>query len=102
MNSYEALYILDIQGKDEGLKEAMDQIEQDIQSLGGTVSGSQKMDRRKFENVAGKLDAGFYLGMNFTLDPAKIDELKTRLKLNNLVYRQFYLRSKPLKETVAA
>jgi small subunit ribosomal protein S6 len=102
MNQYEALYILDIQGKDEGLKEAMDQIEAEITALGGRVTNTQKMDRRKFENVAGHLDAGFYLGVSFDLDPSKVSSLRQKLSLNDKVYRQFILKAAADKAAAAA
>lgn len=91
MRKYEALYILDIQGREEGVKEMIDQIETEIKALGGRVLGSQKMDRRKFEAAAGRLDAGYYLGLNIEMPPAKRAELQEHLKLNDKIYRQFYL-----------
>jgi len=102
MNQYEALFILDIQGKDEGLNEVIEVLEKEIKTLGGTVIGTQKMDRRKFEHVAGRLDAGFYLGVNFQLDPSKMDALRQKLSLNDSIYRQFILKSEPKAETANA
>jgi small subunit ribosomal protein S6 len=93
-SSYEGLYILNIQGKDEGLKEAMDSIEKEIQSLGGKVTGVQKMDKRKFERLSGDLDSGFYVNFQFLIDPDKVDALRQKLTLNEVVYRQFYLKQK--------
>jgi small subunit ribosomal protein S6 len=90
--SYDGLYILNIQGKEEGLKESIDSIEKEIGSLGGKVNGTQKMDKRKFERVAGKLDSGFYVNVQFTLAPEKTETLRQKLSLNPLIYRQFYLR----------
>jgi len=101
MNFYEGLFILDIQGKDEGLKEALTVLEKEIESLGGDVKGTQKMDKKKFERVAGNLDSGYYVNVLFKLDPSKLDSLQKKLKLNSVVYRQFYLR-KEEPETVAA
>jgi small subunit ribosomal protein S6 len=92
MNRYDGMFILDVQGKDEGLKELLDQIEKEITTLGGRVHGSQKMDRRKFERVSDKLESGFYVNINFELDPAKVQTLQGKLKLNALVFRQFFLR----------
>lgn len=90
--SYDGLYILNIQGKEEGLKESIDSIEKEISSLGGKVNGTQKMDKRKFERVAGKLDAGFYVNVQFNLASDKAETLRQKLSLNPLIYRQFYLR----------
>ena len=92
MNHYDGMFILDVQGKDEGLKELLDQIEKEITVLGGRVHGSQKMDRRKFERVAEKMESGFYVVINFELAPEKLQILQGKLKLNSLVFRQFFLK----------
>lgn len=102
MNFYEGLFILDIQGKDEGLKEALTSVEKEITNQGGKIKGTQKMDRKKFERIAGNLDAGFYINILFHLDPSKLTELQKKLKLNALVYRQFYLKKEETAEVLAA
>jgi len=56
MNNYDGLFILDIKGKDEGLKEAIEAIEKEIESFGGKINGTQKMDRKRFERMAGDLE----------------------------------------------
>ncbi|MEZ0297185.1 MAG: 30S ribosomal protein S6 [Candidatus Methylacidiphilales bacterium] len=103
---YEGLYILNIQGKEEGLKEAIELIEREVAHQGGRVYGIQKMDRRKFERQADKLDSGFYVNVQFTIDPAILLTLQNRLKLNEVVYRQFYIvkdsEPAPVKEEAAA
>jgi len=90
--NYDGLYILNIQGKDEGLKEAIDTIEKEITTLGGKITGTQKMDKRKFERTAGKIDSGFYVNIQFSLPEEKVEPLRQKLTLNSVVYRQFYLR----------
>ena len=92
MKNYDGLFILNIQGKDEGLKEAIDTIEKEITTLGGTVSGTQKMDRKRFERESGDLDSGFYVNVQFRLAPDKLEQLRVKLTLNEVVYRQFYLK----------
>jgi small subunit ribosomal protein S6 len=98
MNNYDGLFILNIQGKDEGLKEAIETIEKDIESFGGKITGTQKMDRKRFERNAGDLDSGFYVNVQFSLAPDKLEPLRVKLSLNEIVYRQFYLK----QEAVAA
>ena len=98
MNNYDGLFILNIQGKDEGLKEAIESIEKEIETAGGKITGTQKMDRKRFERMAGDLDSGFYVNVQFSLLPEKIEPLRLKLSLNEVVYRQFYLK----QETVAA
>ena len=48
--------------------------------------------------MAGDLDSGFYVNVQFSLLPEKIEPLRVKLSLNEIVYRQFYLK----QETVAA
>ena len=98
MNNYDGLYILNIQGKDEGLKEAIEAIEKEIEGFGGKINGTQKMDRRRFERVAGEIDSGFYVNVQFSVEPDKVEPLRAKLALNEIVYRQFYLK----QEAVAA
>ena len=98
MNNYDGLFILNIQGKDEGLKEAIESIEKEIVGFGGKITGTQKMDRKRFERMKGDLDSGFYVNVQFSLDADKVEPLRAKLALNEIVYRQFYLK----QETVAA
>jgi small subunit ribosomal protein S6 len=101
MKNYDGLFILNIQGKDEGLKEAIDSIEKEIAGLGGKINGTQKMDRKRFERAPSDIDSGFYVNVQFSLAPDKLDVLRDKLALNEVVYRQFYLvQHKP--EAVAA
>jgi len=98
MNNYDGLFILNIQGKDEGLKEAIESIEKEIEGFGGKINGTQKMDRKRFERLKGDLDSGFYVNVQFSLVPEKLEPLRVKLTLNEIVYRQFYLK----QEAVAA
>lgn len=98
MKNYESTFILDIQGKEDGVDAAIADIKSTIEALGGKVSGTQRMGRRKFERQAGKLDQGYYLGVSFQLAPGKLSELKAKFQFDERVHRQFYLA----KETKAA
>lgn len=92
--TYDALYILDIQAKEDSLKEMIEQIEKTITQLGGKVISLQKMDKRKFERVATKIDSGYYLNMGIELSPHALKELEAKLKNNPSVFRQFYVKRK--------
>ena len=104
MNSYDGLYILDGQEKpgtkEDPIKISLDAIEKEITALGGNVTGTQKMDRRRFERIAEDVDSGFYVNVQFSLAPDKLVTLQQRLKLGKGVFRQFYLKAK--LEAVAA
>ncbi len=98
MKNYDGLFILNIQGKDEGLKEAIESIEKEIEGFGGKINGTQKMDRKRFERASSDIDSGFYVNVQFSIAPDKLEALRQKLSLNEVVYRQFYLK----QEAVAA
>jgi len=105
MKKYDALFILDIQGREENVNDMIEEIEKEIKGASGKVIGTKKMDRRKFESVAGHLDSGYYLGVDFEMAPDKLEALRSKLSLNSKIYRQFYLRTAlnaPQKEATAA
>ncbi|MGD9896565.1 MAG: 30S ribosomal protein S6 [Candidatus Methylacidiphilaceae bacterium] len=95
---YDGLYILNVQGKDENVKEAIDALESTIRSEGGEVLGCQKMDRRRFERVAQQVEFGFYVNLIFSLEPSRIAALAEAQEAHSFLLRQFYLRKKHAPE----
>ena len=99
-NRYEALLVLDTQGRDDTLKEVVDRLEAEFQKEGAEIEQVQKMDRRPFSYVAGKLDAGHYVNFVFHADPQLITKLRSKFKLDPEVYRQHFQRLKATSEKV--
>jgi small subunit ribosomal protein S6 len=97
-NRYEALLVLDTQGRDDTVKDVVDRLEAEFQKEGAEIEQVQKMDRRPFSYVAGKLDAGFYVNFIFHADPQLITKLRSKFKLDPEVYRQSYLKLRPKVE----
>src|SRR6266850_6922936 len=91
-NRYEALLVLDTQGRDDTVKDVVERLEAEFQKEGAEIEQVQKMDRRPFSYVAGKLDAGFYVNFVFHADPQLITKLRSKFKLDPEVYRQSYQR----------
>lgn len=88
MKRYEGLFILDTAGKEEGLKETIDKISDEITSAGGKVETVQKMDKRNFSRVADKkYTAGFYVNVIFEGQPALVEQLRHRFAANQDVFR---------------
>src|SRR5258708_39429359 len=71
-NRYEALIVLNTQGKEDSIKEIVDRLESEFQKEGAEIEQVQKMDKRQFAYVAGPLDAGFYVNFVFHADPQLI------------------------------
>jgi ribosomal protein S6 len=98
---YEGLFILNLSGKEEGVKDALDKISADISAAGGKVETVQKMDKKAFSRVADKKhSAGFYANIIFAGTPAIIKQLHTKFSLSDEVFRVLFTESpepKPAK-----
>jgi len=101
MNRYEALLILNIKGGDDAVKETIERLEGEFTKEGAKIESVQKMDRRHFSYVKGKLDSGFYVNFIFAGTPAVLAKLNAKFKLDAEVYRQDY-KKLAAKKAVAA
>ncbi|HXX42579.1 MAG TPA: 30S ribosomal protein S6 [Chthoniobacterales bacterium] len=112
-NRYEALFVLNTQGKEESAHDIVGRLESEFKKEGAEVEQVQKMDKRQFSYAAGPLDAGFYVNFVFQADPQLITKLRSKFKLDHEVYRQHYQRlgekrepkekkQKPAKKVAAA
>jgi small subunit ribosomal protein S6 len=106
-NRYEALLVLNAEGKEDAIKDIVDRLESEFQKEGAEIEQVQKMDKRQFSYVAGKLDAGHYVNFVFHADPQLITKLRSKFKLDPEVYRQHYQRlgerpERPAKKLAAA
>lgn len=95
---YEALLVLNAQGKEDTIREIIDRLESDFQKEGAQIEQVQKMDKRHFSYVAGSIDAGYYVNIIFDADPGVISKLRTKFKLDPEIYRQTYQRVVAKKE----
>ncbi len=98
---YEALFILDIKGKDEAANDIIDRLKEEFQKEGAAVETVQKMDKRQFTYVAGKLDSGFYANFIIECEPEVLGKLKTKFDLDRDVYRQSYSKAPKKVERAA-
>ena len=81
MKRYEGLFILNLSGKEEGVKDALDKISTDITAAGGKVETVQKMEKKAFARVADKKhSAGFYANVIFAGTPAIIAQLHDEVR----------------------
>ncbi len=97
-NRYEALLVLNTQGKEDTVKDVVDRIEGEFNKEGAEVEQVQKMDKRQFSYVAGQLDSGYFVNFVFHADPQLITKLRSKFKLDPEVYRQHYQKLRPKTE----
>src|SRR5260370_13094675 len=89
---YEALLVLNPQGREDTLKEVIDRLESEFQQEGAQIEQVQKMDKRPFSYAAGPLSAGYYVNFVFHAAPALITKLRSKFNLDPEVYSQHYQR----------
>ena len=99
-NRYEALLVLNTQGREDNVKEIVDRLESEFQKEGAEIEQVQKMEKRPFSYIAGPLDSGFYVNFVFHADPQLITKLRSKFELDPEVYRQHYQRLHEKKEKV--
>jgi small subunit ribosomal protein S6 len=80
-NRYEALLVLNTQGREDTVKDVVDRLESEFQKEGAEIEQVQKMDKRQFAYVAGELDAGHYVNFVFHADSQLITKLRAKFKL---------------------
>jgi ribosomal protein S6 len=97
-NRYEALLVLNAQGKEDSVHDIVDRLESEFQKEGAEIEQVQKMDKRHFSYAAGPLDSGFYVNFVFRADSQLITKLRSKFKLDPEVYRQHYQRLREKKE----
>ena len=103
VNKYEGLFILNTAGKEEGVKEMIDKLSEEIGSAGGKVETVQKMDKRQFSRVADKkVQSGFYVNVIFEAEPGTVDQLQSRFAMNEDVFRVMFTHASAPKPAPAA
>ncbi len=99
MNRYEALLVLNTQGKDDTVKDVVDRLESEFEKEGAKIEQVQKMDKRQFSYQAGEMESGHFVNFVFQADPQLITKLRSKFKLDLEVYRQHFQRLKAKKES---
>ena len=88
MKRYEALFILNTTGREDGVKEAIDKISAVIAAVGGKVETVQKMDKKTFVRVADrKHTSGFYVNVIFEGLPAAVAQMRAKFALSEDIFR---------------
>ena len=102
MKKYEGLFILNIAGKEEGIKDVIDKISAESSTAGGKVETVQKMDKKNFSRVADKRhQSGFYANIIFETKPETIAQLRSKLAANEDVFRVLITDAPTPKEVAA-
>lgn len=101
MRKYEGLFILNLAGREDSLKDVIDRLTAELTAAGCQVETVQKMDRRAFARVSSKkVAAGHYVNFIFQAEPAVVPTLRNRFLLDEDVYRMLVTVAPAIEETV--
>lgn len=89
MKRYEALFILNTAGREEGVQEIIDKVRAELTGLGAKIETVQKMEKRPFARVADrmKVKEGFYVNYIFEAPPGVPVKLQKHFALHDEVLR---------------
>lgn len=88
MTRYEGLFILNLAGVEEGIKETIDRISKVMTDAGAKIDNIQKMDKRAFSRIADKKHtSGFYVNFIFDAPVAAVEQIQNGFLRDDEVFR---------------
>ncbi|MEI8386076.1 MAG: 30S ribosomal protein S6 [Verrucomicrobiota bacterium] len=102
MKRYEALLALDTRGKEDTAKETIERLEKVIAAEGAVIEQVQRLEKRELSYETHHTKSAYFVNFIFEADPAVIDKLQKKLKLEDDVMLQNYLQLPSKKKAVAA
>ena len=99
---YEALLALSTRGKEESVKEIIERLEKTIAGEGATIEQVQRFEKRDLAYQLQHLNSAYFVNFIFEVDSQLIDKLRAKLKLDEDVALQNYLRLPPKRQTTEA
>jgi len=92
MNRYEALLALNTRGKEETIKDTIERLENVLKSEGATIEQVQRLEKRELAYETEHLKSAYFVNFVFEAAPTVIEKLRTKLKLDNDILLQNYLK----------
>jgi ribosomal protein S6 len=96
-NRYEILLALNAAGKEETHKDLIERLEKTLVAEGAKVEQVQRLERREFAYPHDKLKGAYFVNFIVTADATAIAKIRTKLKLDDEVVLQNYLRKGAVK-----
>ena len=99
---YEALLALSTRGKEESVKEIIERLEKAFEAEGAAVEQVQRFEKRELAYELKHLTSAYFVNFIFEADSQIIEKLRAKLKLDEDVALQNYLRLPQKKKTAEA
>jgi len=94
---YELTYIINPLSADIDTSLAAEKVRQQIKELGGEVKKEYISEKKKLSFPIKKQSSGFYATVELEMEPEKVDELNTFLRMNNDVLRHLIINQAELR-----
>lgn len=101
-NRYEVLLTLDIRGKEESVKDIIDRVEKTFKAEGVTVEQVQRLEKRDLAYEHNHSFSAYFVNIIFEATPAELEKVRAKLKLDDDVSLQNYLRLPAKKKAAEA
>jgi ribosomal protein S6 len=92
MNRYEALLALNTRGKEETIKDTIERLENVLKAEGAAIEQVQRLEKRELAYETDHLKSAYFVNFVFEAAPSVINKLRTKLKLDNDILLQNYLK----------
>ncbi len=92
MNKYEAIIIMNPGLNEADLEKAFSQAQDIISAKKGAVENVENWGKRKLPYLVKKTDEGFFYKVDFTADPAVVNEVKGAYNLDGNILRATIIR----------
>jgi small subunit ribosomal protein S6 len=92
LRDYEILYIVRPELDEEQLQQAMASVDALIENLGGVKQKTDVWGRRRLAYEVRHLREGQYVLTDFQIDPARVPEMESTLKISDTVFRHLIVR----------
>jgi small subunit ribosomal protein S6 len=98
LRDYEILYIVRPELDEEQLQGAIGTVNTLIENLGGATQKTDVWGRRRLAYEVRHLREGQYVLSDFQIDPARVPELESTLKISETVFRHLVVRKPEIKD----
>ena len=84
--------VLDLKGKEESVEQLINGISREMETSGIKLQQIDQIGKRKFPFNPRHVEAGYFVNMQFEAESTAVDAVRSKLKLNENVYQQYYQR----------
>ncbi len=93
MRDYEAMIVFDIKGKSESGEALATSISKEFEAAGAKLKQVDRLGLKTFPHAPRHVEQGYYVNIFFQAEPATVDAIQAKLRLNTDVYQQYYQRA---------